>query len=85
MPLSSEAFWEEQFHALDKALPKYDAQNVSHFNKVQAHYRALGTKKAGTPAHWYNEYRSGRFSLKEAVAKLAKELPKAEAILGRPI
>lgn len=75
---SPEAFWKQQFLSLDKAMPRYDASKVTDFNKVMNHYRAEGFpgRVAGTPAHWYNEYRSGRMSLDEAARGCARDMQK---------
>jgi hypothetical protein len=84
---SASSFWYEQFKALDTVFGrKYDPRKVWGFNKVLQHYRAMGLSglEAGTPAHWYQEYKSGNVDLHTAVRKLTAELPKAMDVLGWP-
>ena len=79
---SSTAFWVDQFKQLDRALPRYNPERVADFNKVMRHYQSSGLsgRHSGTPAHWYQEYRSGSLSLEQAASELARELPNVSMI-----
>ena len=76
----------DQFNRLDKAIPSWKPGKTWGFNKVMKHYIVSGLgRQAGTPAYWYDEYRSGRVSKEDAVRQLARELPNAQNVLGTPI
>lgn len=82
--MNPEAYWKDQFKRLDKAMPRYDASKVRDFNKVVKHYQAEGfpAKVAGTPAHCYNEYRAGNWTLDQAARECAKDMKRFQRKAG---
>lgn len=81
----AERYWNNQFDRLDTALPKYDADKVRDWNKVEKHYRSTGMSStpASIVAHWFHEYKSGRVSREGAIRNLAKEMQKYEKTMSR--